>query len=70
MSIHFVPPHVAETKIRRKFLISNFCHVLNIVRFLLDYSQASEFSNSDARKLPRRKHTRRKFAKLVTGLQL
>jgi hypothetical protein len=64
MSIQFVPPHVAETKIRRKFLISNFCCVLNVVRFLLDNSQASEFSNSVTGKLPRRKHTRRKFAKL------
>ena len=64
MSIQFVPPHVAETKIRRKFLISNFRHVLNVVCFLPGNSLASEFENSDAGELHRRKHTKRKFAKL------
>jgi len=34
------------------FLVSNFCRVLNVVCFLLGNSLAS-----DARELPRRKHT-------------
>jgi len=35
--------HPDDVVPRLKFLISNFCHILNVVCFLLGYSLASEF---------------------------
>jgi len=70
MSIQFVPPHVAETKIRRKFLISNFRHVLNVVCFLPGNSLASEFENSDGGGITQKKAYKKKVCKIVTELQL